>query len=134
MIHERILLVSVGWSCIGLFIVGIIFGIVMVKKKRRSGNWLLLWICELAVLIVVAFLSFTYPEFYKEKKKRMWTEVKKNGYIVTLNGQRPNRREEKKILRKKNRKKYRLNDIYDNEKRVDIRPTEKAPIQSVRGF
>ena len=97
MIQERILLVSIGWGCVGLFVIGLIFGIVMVVKKGTSRNWLMLWLCELSVLIAVAFISFTYPEFYNEKKKRMWKEVRKNGYILTLNGERPNRWEEKKI-------------------------------------
>ena len=131
MVKERTLCVSVGWTCVGLLVAGLIYAVYM-WKKGRDRKLVLVWICEIAALAAVAFIAFTFPEFYTEKQKRMWTEVRKNGYILTLNGQRPNRWEERKICRKKNRKKYELNDIYDDEKRVDVRPKKKAPIKTVR--
>ena len=133
MIKERILCVSVGWTCVGLIVVGLIYAIYL-YKKGRDKKMVLVWICQIAVLAAVAVIAFTMPEFYREKQKRMWKEVRKNGYILTLNGQRPNRWEERKMCKTRHQVKYELNDIYDDEKRVDIRPKENAPIKEVRGF
>ncbi len=133
MIQERILCVSVGWICVALFVAGLVYAIYM-YRKGKDRKLVLVWLCQIAVLVAVAFIAFTMPEFYREKQRRMWKEVRKNGYILTLNGKRPNRKEERKIVKKKNRSKYILNDIYDDEKRVDVRPKENAPIKEVRGF
>ena len=133
MIQERILCVSVGWICVALFVAGLAYATYM-YRKGKDRKLVLVWLCQIAVLVAVAFIAFTMPEFYREKQRRMWNEVRKNGYILTLNGKRPNRKEERKIVKKKNRSKYILNDIYDDEKRVDVRPKENAPIQEVRGF
>ncbi|MCR4807834.1 MAG: hypothetical protein K5857_09185 [Lachnospiraceae bacterium] len=134
MIKERILCVSVGWTCVGLIIAGLVYAVYM-YKKGKSGRLVLIWLCQLSVLAAVAYLAFSMPEFYKEKQKRMWNEVRKNGYILTINGKRPDRREERKITsRRKNRLRYILNDINDVDKVVDVRPKENAPIKEVRGF
>lgn len=131
MIKERILCICIGWAGIALFVAGLAYGIWLIRKGSNKRLFYIL-LCEIAVFLAVAYIAFTIPEFYREKQKRAWDEVRTNGYILTLNGKRPNRREERKIV--KRRRRYELNDIYDEEMRVDVRPTERSPIQSVEGL
>lgn len=128
MVRERILCVTIGCIALALFVAGVLYWIHL-KKKGKSAGILTIWGCEIAVLLAIAYIAFTFPEFPREKWLRAWDNVKHNGYRVTVSDRVPKKKERRKIKKKKNFKTYLINGIYDDEMRVDLAPTENSPVK-----